>query len=121
MVDIANKHRVGHRLNLRMAAETKIRIALGEQLGIDGAVRAVANRAPFTQRRMLEDERSGLGAVARAAGVVLARHGQSAGRFEDVRSMRIVALCAANFFLQKRMVLWQMKFRLRRTVAFKTG
>jgi len=57
MVDIADKHGVSHSLDLRMASETEIRIALGDQLLIDGTMRAVAHRAAFPQRRMLEDER----------------------------------------------------------------
>src|SRR5437899_3173913 len=105
MVDIADKHRVGHSLDLRMASETKIRIALGEQLLIDGAMRGVADRAAFPQRRMLEDERSGLRPVALVASIVLSRHCQSAGRLEYVPSMWIVALCAADLFLEQRVML----------------
>jgi hypothetical protein len=122
MVDIADKHgTAGYRLNLRVTSQTKICITLGQQLGVDRPVRAVANGAAFAQGRMLEDERPRLFAVALAAGVVLARHSEPAGGFEDVTAMRVVALGTVHLLFEDRMMLGQVECRFRRTVALETS
>lgn len=57
-------------LRLSVALEAKIIVAFGEQLGIDRAVRVVADRAAFTQGFVLEDERFALLAMALGAGLI---------------------------------------------------
>jgi hypothetical protein len=54
----------GRMLNLGMAFETEIRIALDEHLAIYRAMGDMADCAAFAQRLMLEDERPRLFAVA---------------------------------------------------------
>ena len=92
-------------LDLRMASEAEVQIALDQQLGIDAAMRVMADRATFPQRRVLKDKRPGLLAVALGAGFIPACHRQAARRFEDVVAMRIMALRAVHLLLQHRVVL----------------
>ena len=60
-------------LNLRMAAETQVRIRHGQHLGVDRAMGIVAGRAAFAQRLMFEDERPALFAMALEAGLIAGR------------------------------------------------
>ena len=43
--------------HLGVASQTEVGIAHGQHLGVDGAMRIVANRAAFAQRRVLINER----------------------------------------------------------------
>jgi hypothetical protein len=52
--------------------------------------------------------------------VVEPRHGQAAGRFENVAAMRVMALGAIDLFFDQRMVLGQVKLSFNRTMTFKT-
>lgn len=97
-------------LNLRVAAKAKVHVALDEQLGIDGAVGRVANRAAFPQGLVLKDKRPRLFAMALGAGFVHARHRQPARRLEDVAAMGVMALGAVHVLLEDRVMLGQMKF-----------
>ena len=91
-------------LDLRMASEAKIEIALDQELGVDAAVRAMAGRATFPQRRMLEDKRPRLLAMAFSAGLVELRHSQPLFRFEDVFAVRVVALDTIHVAFDNRMM-----------------
>jgi hypothetical protein len=104
-----------------MASEAKVGVALDQQLGVDGPVRAMADGATFPHRRMLKDNGPGLLTVALSASFVLTRHGQPAGGFENVAAMRIVALNAVHPLLQHRVVLRKLKLRLLLAMALETG
>jgi hypothetical protein len=106
---------------LRVAAQTQVRIALDQELCVDAAMRVMADHAAFPQRRMLENKWTGLFAVARGAGLILPRHGQAAGWFQNVAAMRVMALGAVHFLLHHRMMLWQPELGLYLAVAFVTG
>jgi len=80
-------------------------------------VRVMARRAAFPKRRVLEREKPGLLPVALPAGFVHAGHHQTPSALEDVAAVRIVALGAVQFPLHHRVVLWQLKFRLRLPMA----
>src|SRR5262245_28168448 len=71
-------------LDLRVALEAEVGVALDEHLAIDRAVRIVANGAALTQRLMLEDKGPGLFAMALRAVFIEPGHGQPAGGFEDI-------------------------------------
>src|SRR5260370_397329 len=81
----------------------------------------MANGAAFPQRRVLENEGPRLFAVTLAAGFVQPGHGESACRSVNVRSMGVMALRTVHFIFRERVVLWQLKLRLRGAMAFEAG
>jgi hypothetical protein len=121
MIHVANVEAPRRARRLGVAPEAQVRIALGEQFGVDAAVRIMASRAAFAQRWMLKDEGPGLFAVALGAGFIQARHRQATGRFEDVAAMGIVALDAVHLLLQNRVVLGELEFRLFLAMALEAG
>jgi hypothetical protein len=108
-------------LNLRVATETKVHVALDQQLRVDGAVRRMANGATFAQGLVFEDKWTGLFPVTLSAGLIHARHGQPARRLENVAAVGIVTLGAVHVLLEDRVVLGQTKLSLDRTVALETS
>ena len=99
----------------------RFEITLDQQLGVDAPMRAVADRAALPHRRMLKDKGPGLLPVALRAGFTPTRHGQPAGRFEDVAAMRVMALHAIHLFLRHRVVLGKLELRLFLAVALVTS
>src|SRR6185437_9100336 len=123
VIDVADKNFAGsHRVrHLGVAFEAKIGIPFHEHFGVDGAVRVVANGAAFAQGGMFENEGPGLLAMAGGAVFIHASHGQAAGRFHDVHSVRVVALDATHFAFNDRVMLWKMELRPGFLVAPETG
>lgn len=122
VVDIANKQpgdASDRLLALGMAFEAKVGVALDEHLGVDGTVRVVADGATFTERRMFEDEGTGLFAMALRAVFVDARHGQATRWFHDVHAVRVVALDAVHFSFNDRVMLRKVEFGTSFLVALK--
>ena len=107
-------------LDLRVAPEAKVRIAGDQKRPIDGTMWRVANHATLTHRFMLEDKRPRLLAMTLRAALVQPRHGQTTCRFQNIRTVRIMALHAIHAFFQYGMVLRQVEFSLRLEVALKT-
>lgn len=97
-------------LRLRVALEAKIVVALDDELGVDRAVRVVADGAAFAQRFVLEDEGFGLVAMALRAGLVEAGHGETGGGFQHVGPVRVVALDAIHSAFDDLMMLRQIEF-----------
>ena len=108
-------------LPLRMTAQTKVRIANGEQLCIDRAVRAMTDRAAFSQGGVFENKWPRLLAMALGASFVQARHGCASRRFHDVEAVRVVALTAIHFPFGNWMMLRQMELCVDIEVALITG
>ena len=108
-------------LDLCVTAQAQIGVARGEHFFIDRAVRIMTGGAAFAQRLMFEDERSGLLAMALRATFVLPGHGQSAGWFEDVAAMRVVAGPTTHAAFNDRVMLGQIEFRLNVEMALKAG
>jgi hypothetical protein len=108
-------------LDLGMTPQAKVRIRLGEQLGVNGPVNAMARCAALAHRRMLEHKRSRLRPVTLGTRLIRAAHGKTTSRLENVAAMWIVTLDAVHFAFDDGMVLRQMELSLDRTVAFKTG
>ena len=81
MRDTADIKVPGLTLDLGMAAQTKVDVALGQQLGINRSVRVVAGGTALSQGGMFEDERPRLLAMTRRATFVEARHRQSSSGF----------------------------------------
>lgn len=107
--------------DLRMAFQAEIRIALGEELIVDAAVRLMADHATFTHRFVFVDERTRLLAMALGAGLIQPRHGQTGTEFQDVFAVRVMALDAIHLAFHHRMVMRQVKFGVRVLVALITG
>ena len=118
-VNLASAH--ARALDLGVAPQAKIGIAVDQQLAIDGAVRTVANGAPFTQRFMLEHERLGLLPVTLRAVLIQPRHGQSGGGPENVGAVRIVALHTIHAAFENGMVLGQAELAVDVEVALEAG
>ena len=108
-------------LDLRMTAQAKIGIIIEEQFLIDGTVGAMANRAAFPQGFMFKNKGPSLGLMTLGATLVLQGHRQPAGRLEDVAAMRIVAIHATHVAFNYRVMMRQIKFRLRIEVALEAG
>jgi hypothetical protein len=106
---------------LRVAFEAKIVVAIHEQLGVDRAVRRMAGHAAVAHRLVFKNMRLGLLAMALRAGLVQPRHRQTARRLHDVHAVRIVALDAIHLAFNDRVMLRQVKFRVRFQVAGKTS
>ena len=71
-IDLPASH--ARALDLRMAPKAEVQIALDQQLGVDAAVRVMADGAALPQRRMLKDEGPGLLPVALSTGLTQTRH-----------------------------------------------
>lgn len=84
-------------------------------------MRAVANRAALAQRLVFEHKWTRLLAMTLRATFVESRHRKSAGWFEDVTTMRIMALHAIHPTLDDRMMLRQTEFRVGFKMALETG
>lgn len=107
-------------LVLGVAPQTQIRVALHQQLRIDGAMWAVADRAAFTKGGMLENKRPRLSSMTRRTRLIQSRHSQPPRGLEDVPSVRVVTLSTLDFVLRQRVMLGQMKLRFNRTVTLET-
>lgn len=108
-------------LDLRMAAQAKIRVALDEHFLVDRAVWIMTDDAAFAQRRMFKDKRARLVAVTLRAAFILPRHRQSARRFENIAAMWIMALHATHVAFDDRVMLRQIKFRVHVEMTLETG
>jgi len=121
VINVADVNLLAHRLDLCVAAQAKVRVALDEHFLIDRAMRIVANDAALTHRRMFKDEWPRLVAMTLRATFILPRHGQSARRLENVAAMRVMALHAAHVAFDDRMMLRQIKLRVDVEMTLKAG
>ena|ERR1022692_197982 len=108
-------------LALCVTPQTKVGISVHEHFPVYGTVGVVAADAALTQCVMLEDNRQRLFAVTLRAAFIEPSHRESAGGFENVAPVRIVALHAIHVAFDHRMVLRQMKFRLDVEMTLETG
>lgn len=112
VVDLANEHASRCSLDLSVAFQAEIHIALDEQFVVYGSVRVMTNDAAFAHRFVLEYKWTGLFAMAPGAGFIELRHRQAAGGFHDVRPVWIVALGAVHVPFDDRMMMGQAEFRV---------
>jgi len=108
-------------LILRVTAQAQIGIAGDQHLFIHRTVRVVTGGAAFTHRLVFKDERPRLLAMTLRTTFILPRHGQAAGRFENVAAVRVVAGHTAHVPFDDRMVLGQVEFRLDVEMTLKAG
>lgn len=84
-------------------------------------MRGMANGAAFAQRFVLEGEGAGLFAMTLGAGFIEPRHRQPAAAFENIASVRVVALHTVHLLFQNRMMLRQTEFRVGLQMALKAS
>lgn len=107
--------------DLRVAPETKIVVARDEQLVVDRTVRLMARGTTFAQRGMYEHARPGLLAVTLGARLIPAAERETSRRFENVRSVRVVALNAIHLTFHNGMVMRQAKLSVNFLMTIETG
>jgi hypothetical protein len=116
-------------LDLRMAFQAKIQVALDQQFSVHRTVRVMTDRATLPQSLVLEYKWPCLFTMTLRAVFIEPRHRQTAGRsaagatcrFENVASVRIVALHAIHLSLDHRMMLRHSKFCLRLQMTLEAG
>jgi hypothetical protein len=119
--DVADKNLAARLvLNLGVAFEAKIRIALQEQLAVNRTMRVMADGATLAQRFVFEHKRPGLLTVTLRARFIEARHGKASRRLENVASVRIVALHAIHPAFDDWMMLRQIELGLSFQMALET-
>ena len=119
--DVEIAGRDGRALNLQVALEAKIVVALDEELVVDRPVRLVAGGASFAQGFVFENERATLFAMTLRAGFVEARHGEAAGGLHDVVAVRVVTIHAVHLAFDDWMMLREAEFRMDVEMTLKTG
>ena len=70
---------------LEVAFQAQVRVADGQQLGVDRPVRGVANGAAFMQGLVFENKRTALRGVAANAGIVLGKQRGAAAGVDGAR------------------------------------
>ena len=115
MIDVSNENMAGHLLLLEMALQAKRLVSFAEQSLVNRAVWRMAGGATLTHRLVLVHKRAALRGVALKAGFVLTQESQPAAfeyllniclrAFNCHPDMRVVAISAADFAFQHRMVV----------------
>jgi hypothetical protein len=121
VIGVADQNHPAGTLNLRVTTQAKVGITFNEHFLIDRTVRVVTNDTAFAHGFVLEDKGSCLFAVTLRATFALSRHRQSARRFENVATVRVVALRTAHAAFNDRMMLWETEFGLNIEMTLKTG
>lgn len=119
-VDLSGSNPRGDALVLSMAFQAKIIVTLHEQLGVDRPVRGMTYRATFPHRFVFVNEGAALLAMALAAGLVFAGHGQAPGWLHDFHAMRVMALDTVHFSLRQWMMVRQVELGVRFKMTAKT-
>jgi hypothetical protein len=131
VIDVSNENMAWHLLFLKMAFQTKRRVAFGQQPLIDGAVRRMADSATLTHRFVLIHPRAALLRVALKAGFVFAQESEAAG-FERLLNIcrcavnrdpfvRLVTIGAAHFAFGHWMVMRQLELCAHFQVTLETS
>lgn len=124
MIDCANQNGATareHSLVLCMAAEAQVGVRLRKQLAVDGAVRVMAGGAPLPHGFVFERDRTCLFPMTLGTTLILPRHCQSAGRFEDIHAVRVMALDTIHPVLNDRVMMGELKLHVRLKVTGKTS
>jgi len=108
-------------LHLGVAPQAEVVVSLVKQLWADRSVRRVADSAAFTHRLVLKYEWPALVSVARRARFIQLGHGQARRRFEDVATVRIVALYAIHSPFDDRVVIRQVQLGMNLQVTLKAN
>jgi hypothetical protein len=131
VIDVTNEDVPGHFLLLEMTFQAKRCVAFVEQPLVHGAVRRMADGTSLPHCFVLINKRTALRGVALEASFVSAQESKPAGseRLLNIRAtafdgdpfMRIVAIAAAHFSFQHRMMMRQLELRPRFQVTLETS
>ena len=131
VIAVANEDTSVASLLLEMALEAKRCVALVQHALVHRAVRRMATDATFPDRFVFEDEWSALRDVTLETGLVMAeQHGApafhglryiGATAFHSVTAMRVMAIGAAHFAFEDRMMMRQLESSPDFGVALETG
>ena len=131
VIDVSDENMPGYFLLLKMAFYAERSVAFIQQALIDGAVRRMANHAPLAHRLVLIDKWATLLCVTFEAHFVLAHESKAPGSepLLNVRLgtldrdsfMRFMAIAAAHFALQHRMMMRQFERRANVQVTLETS
>lgn len=106
--------------DLRMASQTKIVISRDKHLIVHRSVRLMTRGASFPKRLVIKNKRTRLIPMTRCAGFILSSKRKSTSRFEDIDTVRIVAVHTVQVALDHRVMMWQAKLRVSGLVTLKT-
>ena len=131
MIDVADENMPGYLLLLKVALQAKRRVAFIQQTLVDRAVRRMANSTTLPQCLVLIHEGAALLRVTLEAGFVFTQKSESAG-FKLLLNVRrrpfhrdpfvhLVAIGAAHFAFEHRMVMRQRECRANFQVTLETG
>ena len=81
----------------------------------------MANSAALPHRLVFKHDRTRLLPVALGAGLILARHGQTAGGLENIGPVRVVTLGATDPILHDRMMLGQVELGMNILMTLEAG
>jgi hypothetical protein len=104
---------------LSMAFQTKIIVSFDQHLGIDRAMRLMADGAAVAQGLVFESVNLRLFAVTLRTRLIEARHGETANWLHDVHPVRIVALHTIHLSFEHRVMLRKTEFSVRLQMAIK--
>ena len=131
VIAIADENAPVAGLLLEVALQAKIRVPLRKQSLVDRAMRRMAADAAFTDRFVFKYEWSALRGMTLETGLVVAEQGGAPARdaLRQIRAaalyrvtlVRIMAIRAADFALQHRVMMRQLEGRLHFCVALETG
>ena len=105
---------------LEMAFKTQVRVAFGEQFGVEAAVRGMAGRAAFAQGLVLENKRPLLGRMALDTVFVLRKQLGAAGDKSDTL-MRWMTNGTTHPSFRYGMMIGQIKLAAHVQVTFVAG
>jgi hypothetical protein len=131
VIDISNENMAGYFLLLEMALKAESLVAFIEQSLVDRAVWRMARGATLTHRLVLVHKRPALRSVALKARFVLTQESQAASpehllniccrAFDRHSNVRVMAIRAANFSFEHRMVMWQLELGPHFQVTLEAG
>lgn len=108
-------------LDLGVALQAEVQVALDHELRVERTVRLMAGGASFAHGFMLEHKWASLIAVTIGAAFVQSGHGQSAGRLPNIVAVGIMTVAATHAAFEHRMVLRQIELRMRRQMTLEAG
>ena len=131
MIDVSNENVPGLFLLLKVAFQTKSRVAFGQQSLVNRPVGCMADHTTLAQCLVLIHERAALRGVALEACLVSAQESKAAGfqrllnvrasAYDRVSLVRIVAVGTAHLAFGHRMMMRQLERRANFQVTLETG
>jgi len=121
VIHLADEHPGGTSLDLRVAAEAEVGVALDEHAAVHPAVRLVACHAALAQCFVLEHVRRGLFRMALDANGVALLQPQAASGLVDIPAVRLVAIDTGHAPLEHAMMVRHGELAVCGNVALEAG